>query len=112
TRLKVTRDLVDIRKLTADNPNQQRRLDQLGPLITQRIDWEEKIIAARREQGFLVAAQMIGTGLGLGLSDEAFRLIQEMEDEEQTLLDRDRKQAEASSLTAFSLLPMGVFLSM
>src|SRR5205814_3494252 len=25
---------------------------------------------------------------------------------------RDRKQAEASSLTAFSLLPMGVFLSM
>jgi PAS domain S-box-containing protein len=112
TRLAVNDDLLEVRKLTADNPTQQRRLDQLGPLITQRIDWEEKIIAARRGQGFPVAAQMIETGVGMRLSERAFRLLQEMEDEEHTLLARDKKQAETASLTAFSLLPFGVFLSL
>ncbi len=112
TRLEVMKDLFDVRKLTADNPNQQRRLDRLESLIAQRIDWEEKIIAARREQGFPAAAQMISTGPGMRLSDEAFGLIQELQDEEHALLARDKKQAEAASITAFSLLPVGMFLSM
>ena len=97
TRLAVNGHLRDLRKLMAADPNQQRRLDQLGPSITQGIDWEDRIIAARRDQGFPTAAQMIGTGSGLRPSDEAFRLLQEMEDEERALLGRDRKRAEAAS---------------
>ncbi len=111
-RLEVDKDLHDVRELTADNPRQQERLARLGPLIKDRLDWEEKIIAARREQGFAVAAQMIATGPGLKLSEDALRVIQEMDEEERALLVRDRNQAEAASLTAFSLLPLGVFLSM
>ena len=112
TRLQITKDILALRNLTADNSNQQRRLDQLEALIAERIDWEEKIMAARRDQGFAAASEMIGTGPGVRLSDDTFRLIQDMQHEEQALLGQDRKQAEAASLTAFSLLPLGVFLSM
>jgi len=112
TRLQITKDILAVRNLTADNSNQQRRLDQLEALIAARIDWEEKIMAARRDRGFAAASEMIGTGPGVKLSDDTFRLIQDMQDEEQALLGHDRKQAEAASLTALSLLPLAVFLSM
>lgn len=108
----VKRDIDDIRKLTVNNPNQQRHLDRLAPLIAQRIAWEEKVIAARREQGPGVAAQMIATGPGLGLSEEIFGLLKDMQNEEYGLLGADRKQAEMASRATFLLLPLGVFVSL
>jgi PAS domain S-box-containing protein len=104
--------LLDCRRLTADNPNQQRRLDRLEPLIGQRLEWEEQVIAARRGQGLTVGAQMVAKGPGLGLSEEIFHLLNEMQGEEYRLLETDRKQAEMASITAFSALPLGVFLSL
>jgi PAS domain S-box-containing protein len=101
-----------IRRLCADNPNQQRRLDQLEPLIAQRIEWEEQLIAAYRQHGFSAAQQMIATGHGLRLSDQIVRFLKETEGEEYGLLAKDRQQAETASITAFSLLPLGVFLSL
>ena len=105
-------DLFDFRKLTADNPSQQSRADRLEPLIGRRIEWEEQVIAVRREQGLVTAAQMVATGPGLNLSDDIRRLITEMQAEEYRLLDSDRKQAEAASAAAFLILPVGVFLSL
>jgi PAS domain S-box-containing protein len=101
-----------IRGLTADNPNQQRRLDQLEPLIAQRIEWEEQLIAAYRQQGFSAAQQMMASGHGLRLSDQIVRFLKETQGEEYSLLAKDRKQAETASITTFSLLPLGVFLSL
>lgn len=111
TKVAVKQDLGDIRKLTADNPNQQRHLDRLELLIAQRIDWEEKVITARRQQGFPVAGQMIATGPGLRLSSEILGLLNEMQSEEYTLLGGDRKRAETASTATFLVLPLGVFLS-
>lgn len=36
-----------IRRLTSDNPNQQQRFEQLGPLITQIVSETNRVIAAR-----------------------------------------------------------------
>src|SRR5437588_5338603 len=44
TKAKVREDFFSVRELTSDNPKQQRRLDELKPLIGQRIDWEEQLI--------------------------------------------------------------------
>jgi PAS domain S-box-containing protein len=107
----VQQDLRDVRRLTADNPNQQRRLDRLEPLIEQQIDWEEKVIAARREQGAAAAVQIIATGRGLGLSAEIAAVFKQLEDEEYGLLGTDRKRAKAASVATFLLLPLGVFVS-
>jgi signal transduction histidine kinase len=112
TKALLHRSLGAIRRLTADNPNQQRRLDQLEPLIAQRTEWEEQLIAAYRQQGFSAAQQMIASGHGLRLSGEIVRFLKETQGEEYGLLAKDRQQAEMASIAAFSLLPLGVFLSL
>jgi PAS domain S-box-containing protein len=101
-----------LRKLTADNPHQNPRLDQLEPLIAQRIDWGEQTVAARRQQGLSAAEQMIAAGRGIALSDSIRHVIKEMEDEEYSLLDQRQKKEQAISTTTFLLLPLGVFLSL
>src|ERR1700736_578199 len=101
-----------VRELTRDNPNQQRRLNQLESLIARRIDWEESVITARRQEGSAVAASMVGSGAGLELSNKLVATIKEMEAEEYRLFGDDRKQADVAVSTALSLLPMGVFLSL
>ena len=105
-------NLTDVRRLTADNPRQQRRLDQVEPLIAQRIAWEEQVIVARRDKGLSAAAEMIATGPGLKLSEEALHGLNEMESEEYRLLTGDRSQAEMASVATFVLLPLGVFVSL
>src|SRR5205823_8404810 len=105
-------DALRARKLTSDNPNQQHRLDKLEPLLSQRIDCEEQVIAIRRTEGFPAAAQLIATNAGVRLSEEINGLLKEMEEEEYRLLSQHRKQAQIASITAFSILPMGVFLSL
>ncbi|HEV3393519.1 MAG TPA: CHASE3 domain-containing protein [Chthoniobacterales bacterium] len=107
----VKKGLGDIRTLTRDNPTQQHHLDLLQSLIAQRIDFEEKVISAGREQGLSVAAQMIATRTGLNLSDQVFKVFTEIQNEEYRLLASDRRNAEMASTATFLLLPMGVFLS-
>jgi PAS domain S-box-containing protein len=112
TKTEVREDFLEVRKLTSDNPGQQRRLDQLEPLIAQRIDWEEQMIALRRAAGFAAAADLVATGRGLGLSDDILRLLKERQNEEYGLLDHDKKRAEMASTATFLLLPLGVFVSL
>ena len=109
---KARHDALRARKLTSDNPNQQHRLDKLESLLSQRIDWEERVIAMRRTEGFPAAAQRMATRAGVRLSEEIIGLFKEMEQEEYRLLSQHRKRAEMASITAFSILPMGVFLSL
>ena len=109
---KAREDASSARKLTSDNPNQQRRLDVLEPLIERRINWEEVMIGVRRAEGFPAASQMLATGAGLRISSEIQAVLKEMEAEEYRLLGQHRKHAEIASVTAFSVLPMGVFLSL
>ena len=104
-------DNATLRKLTADNPRQQPRLDQLDPLLDQRIAWGEQTIAARRKEGLSAAEQMIATGKGIELTDNIRRVIRAMEDEEYTLLDQRQKKEKSISSATFLLLPLGVFLS-
>jgi PAS domain S-box-containing protein len=112
TKAAVRQSISDVRKLTADNPNQQRNLDRLEPLIAQRINWEERVIEVGRQQDLSAARQMVATGPGLKSSDEIFGLLKEMRNEEYRLFDADRRQVEAASTTTFLLLPLGVFLSL
>jgi PAS domain S-box-containing protein len=104
-------NIATLRKLTADNPRQQPRLNQLDPLLDQRIDWGEQTIAARRKDGLSAAEQMIATGKGIELNNSIRGVITALEDEEYSLLDRRQKKEKSISSTTFLLLPLGVFLS-
>src|ERR1022692_1387615 len=101
-----------LRKLTADNLHQKPRLDQLELLITQRIEWGEETVTARRQLGLSAAEHMIAAGRGITFSDNIRHVIKEMKDEEYSLLDQRQKKEQAISTTTFLLLPLGVFLSL
>jgi PAS domain S-box-containing protein len=100
-----------LRKLTADNPRQKPRLDQLDPLLDQRIAWGEQTIVARRNDGLSAAEQIIVAGKGIELNNSIRVVIKALEDEEYSLLDQRQIKEKSISSTTFLLLPLGVFLS-
>ena len=105
-------DLAKLRTLTADNIHQQRRLDQLAPLIPQRISWGDRTIAVRRESGFPAAKEMVASGTGIILSTQIHDVLYGMRAEEDTLLNLRRQRANSTSTKMFLLLPLGLFLSL
>ena len=51
--------VADVRKLTADNPDQQRRITTIAPLIDTKLAELKGIIELRRNQGFDAAAKIV-----------------------------------------------------
>src|SRR5476651_1528378 len=80
--------LKSVRSLTQDNPNQQRRLDALEPLIADKFAELKQTIDLRRDpaQGFEAARQVVVTDKGKGLMDDIRKVVQDMEAEENALL--------------------------
>ena len=102
--------LADVRKLTGDNPNQQRVLDQIEPLIAQRVESADQLITARNQQDFAAAQQLVANGTGAALTDNIYLPLQRVQDEELSLLEKRKNQSEAVSVNTFLLLPIGLFL--
>ena len=59
--------LQDLRKLTADNPSQQRRLDTIEPMITAKLSELTETIDLRRGKGFEAALRVVQTVRRQGL---------------------------------------------
>lgn len=108
----IQQQLGTIRKLDTGDTRQQHHLDQLETLIAQRLEWGEQLVAIRRQQGLTAAEQWVIAGRGSTLSNDIRQTIQEMEDEEYSLLDQRQKNERSVSTTTFLLLPLGVFLSL
>ena len=105
-------EVAELRRLTADNPRQKRRLDQLEPLIARRNDFGDQAIAARQKNGVPTAEEMVATGTGIKLSDDLRQLLNEMRNEEYALLKKREGESNAASTSAFLLLPLGVLFSL
>jgi signal transduction histidine kinase/CHASE3 domain sensor protein len=104
--------LSELRRLTADNPVQQVRLDRLEPLVRERLSLIAKTIALMHNTGFEAAAQVVSTDRGKNAMDEIRALILTMDAAERELLakhsDASRKNA---SMTVFTVT-LGVVFSM
>jgi len=112
TETAVHEDVGVLRALTADNPHQKPRLDQLEPLIARRNSFGDQTIVARRQHGFLTGEEVLALGTGIKLSEDIRRVLNAMRNEENALLDKRQRESEAASTTTFLLLPLGVFLSL
>ncbi len=84
-----------LKALTADNPNQKRRLTELERLITGKFDFENRFINAAKEPGREVAGQLFATGEGKVAMDAIRKVIAEMETEEKRLLSERQTAADA-----------------
>ena|SRR5579862_8502770 len=105
TTLKTSLD--DVKKLTADNPDQQRRLATIGSLADSKLAELKQTIDLRRTQGFDAALKVVLTNEGKTLMDQLRNVIAEADHEEQALADRRSDEARASSDMTMSVILWG-----
>jgi CHASE3 domain sensor protein len=92
-----------VRNLTADNPNQQRRLDFLAPLIAQRLEALKEGLSLRKE-GFEPAMRFVLKGRGKEEMDAIRKMVAEMKQEENGLRVQREKKSKAQTLKTTALL--------
>ena len=80
-------ELATLRRLTADNPDQQRNLDTLEPTVTQKLDELAETIALKRAGQADTALELVRTGRGKAFMDRFRVVIAEMSSVEERLLD-------------------------
>ncbi|MEH1817131.1 MAG: response regulator [Nostoc sp.] len=87
----------EIQRLTADNPNQQNRLDILQPLLTERMAVMKEVIELRQSQGLEASQKAVLTDQGKQLMDNIQKVIQAMKNEENALLKQRSEKAQAAA---------------
>ena len=96
-------NLKSLRRLTPDNPVQQRRLDALEPLVASKFAELQGTIDLRKDKGFEAAAKEVLTDKGKEAMDRIRRLTGEMQEEENGLLrqrsEEEKARAQATKLT-------------
>ena len=102
--------LEDVRRLTADNPDQQRRLATVGPLIDAKLAELKRTIDLRRTDGFDAAVKVILTDAGKTYMDQARAVIAEADQQEIELLKRRAEEARDSADMTMAIILWGGLL--
>jgi methyl-accepting chemotaxis protein len=100
-----------LRVLTADNPNQQSRLDALTTTTRDRLGLLATGIQLRQSKGTDAAMHQVQTSNGRVLMDVARADVAAMDQEEQTLLDRRQKEFQTTLRSTGNLALYGVPLA-
>ena len=93
--VRVRERLARLRELTADNPAQQTRLDELARVTEVRLAELDETVRLRRDEGFEAAKRVVTEDRGKNLMDRVRRLVGEIEADEQGLLEARTEAADA-----------------
>jgi signal transduction histidine kinase len=93
----VQRNVKEVRELTSDNPIQQRALDRLEPLISERLEAVHQRIEIRTQKGLAAGADSVRAGPGKQLLDQIREGLSGMKQEESRLLNLRTQEAGRSS---------------
>ena len=98
--------VANLRDLTSDNPAQQKRIDDLTPLIDAKFAELQETIDLRRTEGFEASREVVRSDRGKATMDDIRTILDEMVAEEQALLEsRDAKSADMAGWV-FSLIAL------
>ncbi len=100
----------ELRKLTADNPRQQKRLDAAETLIAAKLAELKQTIDLRRAGKFDEAVKIVRAGEGKQFMDNLRRILEEMDNEERQLLQQRGEEGEAAASGAKSVIIFGTLL--
>ncbi|OAI25159.1 MULTISPECIES: methyl-accepting chemotaxis protein [Methylomonas] len=101
----IGRLLTEIKQLTADNPGQQHRLEQIDAMIDGKLDELKETIDLRRNKGLDAALPVVLSDKGKRLMDELRAVAREMENQENELLrEREQETALSSQQTVASIV--------
>jgi methyl-accepting chemotaxis protein len=98
----------EVKKLTEDNPKQQKNCNELRPLIDNKINYMKELISVRKKQGFEPAKAMINSGKGKEYMDAIRVKIAEMENIENSLLKTRSDESAASARTVTNFIIGGI----
>src|SRR6266852_2156641 len=97
----------DLRQLTADNPNQQKRIDEAEPLIAGKLAELKQTIDLRRKGNLEDTTKVVRGGEGKKVMDDLRLVLAQMEREERDLLKQRADEVEAASSGAKSTIVYG-----
>lgn len=101
----------NLRELTKDNPNQQKRLDTLEPLITTQLAYYTEIIDLRKNQGFNTTQEVIASGTGKKEMDAIRKVLDEMGAEELNLFTLRKGESDSASQNAKNVIIFGTLIA-
>ncbi|HEY9295508.1 MAG TPA: CHASE3 domain-containing protein, partial [Phormidium sp.] len=108
---RLSQEIQGLRKLTSDNPNQQRQLNNLKPLVDQKLAELQQTITLRKNRGFDAALQVVRTNEGKRLMDEIRERINLMKIEEDRLLKIRNIASQKSAANTISIIGITLFLN-
>ena len=106
------KEIDTIRKLTSDNPRQQKRLETLSSLVSSKFAELQETIDLRKTKGFEPAREVVLTDKGKQVMDGIRKVLDEMNNEEKTLMEKRSSDAESSSRTGQMAIIFGTILGL
>ena len=97
----------ELRELTADNPNQQKRLDEVEPLIAAKLAELKLTIDLRRKGSVDEVTKIVRGGEGKTIMDHLRVVLAQMDREERDLLKQRADEVEAAASGAKSTIIYG-----
>ncbi|MGV0027535.1 response regulator [Phormidesmis priestleyi] len=107
----INQKMRDLRRLTADNPTQQRNLDDLEPQITAKLNELQETVRLKQAQQTEAALKIVRTGRGKQLMEAVRRIIDRMKSKEQELLRSRAGAAEAAASYTLGSITYGIPLA-
>src|SRR6266849_512335 len=101
----------NLKSLTSDNPNQQKRIHILEPLAERKLAELQQTIDVRKNEGLTAANRMVLEGSGKRWMDQIRVIIAEMANEEKDLLKIRTQEANESVARSVRTILTGTLLS-
>ncbi|MGH7591358.1 MAG: CHASE3 domain-containing protein, partial [Gemmatimonadales bacterium] len=108
----VNANVDSLRRLTLDNPAQQRRIGQLQPLVKSKLDELQRTIDLRRSRGTDAAVAAVKTERGKQIMDEIRQLTDGMVVDERALLAQRTAAADATARSTAWSIGIGTALAL
>jgi CHASE3 domain sensor protein len=103
----VGQQVKSVRELTRDNPHQQKRLDELEPLVALKLQEMQHVIDLRNSQGADAAIKFVQNAQGKKTMDQIRQLLAEMDREERDLLVQRAGEVESASANGRTTIGWG-----
>jgi PAS domain S-box-containing protein len=101
----------NLKSLTSDNPNQQKRLQIMEPLVEKKLAELQRTVDLRRNEGLAAANRVVLDGSGKHWMDQIRAVAAEMRNEEEGLLNLRTQKANENVARSVRGILTGTFLS-
>jgi PAS domain S-box-containing protein len=101
----------DLKSLTSDNPNQQKRIQILEPLVEKKLAELQRTIDLRKNEGLTAANRVVLEGSGKHWMDQIRAVVTEMTKEEEELLKLRTQKTNESVAKSVRTIVTGTLLS-